>query len=60
MAKGRVSLEDTVDAAIHLLHKMQSEGWGMETLESEIDYAEVGKTRLPVGATVTVRLVPNR
>ena len=57
----RVTAEDTVDSAIHMLHKMQAEGWGMESLNAEVEYAKVGDSKpvkIPVATVVTVRLVP--
>ena len=56
----RVDGADTVDVATHLLHRWQSEGWGLEHADSEVEYARVGKHRLPVRVTVTVSLVPLR
>jgi hypothetical protein len=51
---------DTIDAAIHYLSKLQSEGWGLARIEHSVDYASATKKgkQLPVGATVTIELVP--
>lgn len=57
MAK-RTDPEDTIDTAIHFLAKLQAEGWGLVNLEQSIDYAKVGKHKLPYAATVTLKLIP--
>lgn len=58
----RIDAEDTVDVATHFLMKLQSEGWGVADIEHHVEYGTVksGSKRLPVGATVLVRLVPSR
>ena len=56
----RMDGPDTVDLAIHWLTKLQSEGWALADLEHHIDHVPVGKggRKLPVKATLTIRLVP--
>lgn len=58
----RLDAEDTVDSAIGFLRTLQSEGWGLRSLEHHIEYVAIktGSRKLPVEATVTVRLVPSR
>ena len=68
MAPKRMDAADTVDTATHALHRLQSEGWGVSSVVSEFDYgtpegdgsAKHGRTKLPVGVTVTIRLIPVR
>lgn len=58
--KSRIDTPDTVEMALHQLVKLQSEGWGTRRVEFEIDYGKPGKNahRLPIGATLTIRLIP--
>lgn len=56
----RIDAEDTVDLATHFLHRLQAEGWGVASIEHQVEYQSVGARKLPVGATVLVRLVPAR
>jgi len=60
VTKRRMDAPDTIDAAIHYLSKLQSEGWGLARIEHSVDYASATKKgkQLPVGATVTIELVP--
>lgn len=60
MSKPRIDAPDTIELAHHWLLKMASEGWGIRRLDTEIDYAKPTKNghRLPVGATVTISLIP--
>jgi hypothetical protein len=54
----RLDGEDTVDVATNLLCRWQAEGMGVDHIESQVEYAQVGKHRLPARVTVTVTLVP--
>lgn len=56
----RLSAEETVDPVIHFLSRLQSEGWGVAQMTHEVIYGTPGKSglKLPIEATVTVRLVP--
>lgn len=54
----RIDSEDTVDTAVHFLHRLQAEGWGVASIVCEIDHAPAGKHRLPVEAAVTITLIP--
>lgn len=58
----RLDGEDTVDVVTHFLHRWQAEGFGVKDVACDVEYAAVkpGARRLPVQATVTVRLVPTR
>jgi hypothetical protein len=58
----RIDTADTIDPVIGLLLRLQAEGWGLETVEHSIDYGRPGDKarRIPVAATVTVRLTPAR
>lgn len=58
----RLDAQDTVDIATHLLHRLQAEGWVLEEMEHEIEYVRLDPKapRLPVRATVVVRLIPVR
>jgi hypothetical protein len=60
MGKRRLDAPDTVDVATHMLHRLQAEGWAVEELEWNVEYQtlEDKGARIPVGAEVTVRLVP--
>lgn len=59
MAK-RLDGQDTIDVATNFLHRWQAEGMGVEQVDTDVEYARVGKHRLPVRVTVTVSLVPLR
>ncbi len=57
----RLDAEDTAESAVHFLQKLVAEGWGIADLHWEVDYGRSsakGK-RVPVAATVTVRLKPS-
>lgn len=58
----RIDTPDTLDPVLGLLMRLQAEGWGLASLSHDIDYAAPGEhaRRIPVGGTVTVRLVPRR
>lgn len=60
MAKRRIDPPDTLDAAIRLLAGLQADGWGLLAVEHHVEYGQPGdKTRrIPVSATVTIRLAP--
>lgn len=58
----RLDAEDTVESALVFLRSLQADGWGVSTLDHRVEYAPVkaGSKKLPIGATVTIRLVPSR
>lgn len=58
----RLDAEQTVDSALVFIRSLQAEGWGIAHLEHHIEYASLkpGSKKLPVGATVAIRLVPSR
>jgi len=58
----RMDTPDTVDAAIHFLAHLQSEGWGVRSIECHLEHVAIkpGGRKLPVEATLTVRLTPGR
>lgn len=58
----RLDAEDTVDSVTHFLHRLQADGWGIESMEHHIDYVapKPGGRKLPVAASVTVTLTPTR
>ena len=56
----RLDAESTVDNAVHFLHRLQAEGWCVADIRCEFDHAPLGKHRIPVEATVTVKLIPTR
>jgi hypothetical protein len=58
----RLDAGDTIDVATHFLHRLQAEGWGVLDLEHHIEYVPTrpGGRKLPVEATVTIRLTPAR
>ena len=60
--KKRMDAPDTVDLALHWLAKLQSEGWGVERVETDIDYGRASKhgIKLPISAMLTIRLSPSR
>ena len=63
MAPKRIDAADTCDNATHLIHRLQSDGWGVKGAAVEFEYATLspnGKTKLPIKATVTVELIPVR
>lgn len=57
----RIDAPDTVEAVVRLLTGLQVEGWGAKHITYEVDYAAPSPKhrKVPVGATVTVRLVPS-
>ncbi len=58
----RIDGEDTVDNSTHRLHRLQADGWAVREEHLEFEYAELkpGGARVPIGATLTVRLIPTR
>lgn len=56
----RIDFSDTIDEAVHFLHRLQAEGWGVASIQCEFDHSPLGKHRIPVEATVTVKLIPAR
>lgn len=61
MAK-RIEPSDTVDTAIHFLHRLAADGWAVQSIVCGIDsQAPSAKgVKVPIEATVTVRLIPAR
>lgn len=51
---------DTVESAVHFLMKLAADGWGIKSVEYEIEHGKATKnaTRMPVGATLKIRLIP--
>lgn len=51
---------DTVESAVHFLMKLAAEGWGVKGVKWSIEHGKPSKNgrRLPVGATLEVRLIP--
>jgi hypothetical protein len=47
---------------MHLLSKLQAEGWGIASVEHSVDYARITPKgpKLPIGATLVVKLTPER
>ena len=60
MGKPRLDAIDTVETATHFLHRLQAEGWVLDSLEHHLEYAELSKKGpfLPVGAEVVIHLIP--
>ena len=58
--KGRLDCPDTVESAVHFLMKLAADGWGIKSVEYEIEHGKVAKSanRLPVEATLKIRLIP--
>ena len=58
--KRRMDAVDTIDTATNYLHRLQSDGWALESIEHNIEYAELSKKGplLPIGAELTIRLIP--
>ena len=58
--KRRLDAIDTIDTATHLLHRLQSEGWVLDSIEHHLEYTELSKKGpfLPIGAEVTIHLIP--
>lgn len=58
----RIDSSDTIDEATHYLHRLQSAGWGLQSIEHEIEYGSASpkSPKLPIRATVTIRLIPAR
>jgi len=58
----RLDAEQTVDSALVFIRSLQAEGWGVAHMEHHVEYASLksGSKRLPIGATVTIRLTPSR
>lgn len=58
----RLDASDTIEGAIHFLHGLAEEGWGVEALEHRVEYVKTGRPakRLPIGARVVIRLIPSR
>ncbi len=56
----RLDAQDTVDTAIHLLQYLASDGWCMESLDTTVGYAEIGKksAKIPTHTTLIIRLRP--
>jgi hypothetical protein len=60
--KHRIDAPDTLDSAIHLLAKLQSEGWCLKRLDQVVDFERLDKKapRIPVGTTITIKLIPSK
>lgn len=58
----RMDGADTIEMAVHYIAKMASEGWVLDNLEHQIEYAQLSPKapRLPMKATVTITLIPVR
>jgi hypothetical protein len=56
----QVDAGDTIDSATHYLHKLQAEGWTLETLNHTLEYGQSRKhgPKLLIASVVTVRLIP--
>ncbi|MDE2096460.1 MAG: hypothetical protein KGL39_04380 [Patescibacteria group bacterium] len=65
----RMEPPETVDNVTHLLHRLQSDGWGVAEANLQFEYGTLdgdrdavksppGKRKLPYAAVVTVRLLP--
>jgi len=56
----RIDTPDTLEPVLGLLMRLQADGWGLQSVTHDIDYAAPGDghRHIPVGGTVTVRLVP--
>ena len=56
----RYESADTLETALHLLHKLQSEGLVLEDLEWKVKYSKASRKgpKIPTGAVVTIRLTP--
>jgi hypothetical protein len=62
MGKQKIESQDTIDTATHFLHRLQADGWALEGLEQEIEYAQArpGGPKLVIGSVVTIKLIPIR
>ena len=62
MTKHRVETPDTLDDVVHLVCRMQSEGWGLDHLDWSVEYETIGKhgKRIPIGIILNATLVPPR
>lgn len=60
MSKRRIDAQDTVDTVIHMLAQLQSEGWALSSLSTDVDYAQVGKKSaiLPTETCIYICLRP--
>lgn len=56
----RYDAADTVDTATNLLHRLQAEGMVLASLDYSMEYATTSpkNPKLPIGAVVTIRLIP--
>ncbi len=54
----RVLLPETIDPIYQMLVAFQADGWGISTASQEVDYGEVDKKKIVLGATVTIHLTP--
>lgn len=57
----RVDAEDVGDIARHTLHRAEAEGFVVENVEFRIEWTtkNSAKRRMPIGATLTIKLVPS-
>jgi hypothetical protein len=60
LANKKIDAGDTIDSATHYLHKLQSEGWTLQHLDHELEYAKSrnGGPKLLVASKVIIRLIP--
>lgn len=58
----RVDAEDTIDVVTRFFLHWQAEGFGVSDVECHVEYEapKPGARKLPIEATVTVRLIPSR
>ncbi len=62
MSPKRLDAADSVDTATHLLHRLQSDGWVVDSIQTDCEYHEAkeGAPKLPIRNIVTIALVPGR
>lgn len=58
----RLDAEDTIDTALVTIRALQVAGWGVDSVNHQVEYAQLkpGGKKLPVGAVLTIRLIPAR
>ena len=56
----RLDAADTIDAVLHYLQTLQSDGWALSSLGQEVDYGQVAKKSalIPIETTLTIKLRP--
>ncbi len=62
MSPKRIDAADSIDTATHLLHRLQADGWVLDTIQSEAEYyqAKDEAPKLPIRTVVTIALIPGR